>query len=126
MLTEELKTELEKQFDETPDYIIGVSYGFKKTNGQKTNQKSIIYKVSKKKPLGEIPKNEIIPASIKVNGKEYVTDVVEGTKAQFFNCFVSESDPSIQRLQGVPNLLAPMRGGNEIVLMPDGWSGPTL
>jgi hypothetical protein len=126
MLTEELKTELEKQFDETPDYVIGVSYGFKKTNGQKTNQKSIIYKVSKKKPLGEIPKNEIIPASIKVNGKEYVTDVVEGTKAQFFNCFVSESDPSIQRLQGVPNLLAPMRGGNEIVLMPDGWSGPTL
>ncbi len=126
MLTENLKLELEKQFDETPDYVIGVSYGFKKKNGQKTNQKSIIFKVLNKKPVGQIPQNEIIPPSIKVSGSEYITDVVEGTKAEFFNCFASESDPSIQRLRGIPNLLAPMRGGNELVLMPDGWSGPAL
>jgi hypothetical protein len=126
MLTEDLKLELEKQFDETPDYVIGVSYGFKKKNGQKTNQKSIIFKVLNKKPVGQIPQNEIIPPSIKVSGSEYITDVIEGTKAEFFNCFASESDPSIQRLRGIPNLLAPMRGGNELVLLPDGWSGPAL
>jgi len=34
MLTENLKLELEKQFDETPDYVIGVSYGFKKKQRQ--------------------------------------------------------------------------------------------
>lgn len=126
MLTDELKNELEKRFDETPDYVIGVSYGFKKINGQKTNQKSVIFKVTEKKPVSQIPQNEIIPQTLKVGNTEYITDVVEGTKSQFFNCFASESDPSIQRLRGIPNLLAPMRGGNELVLMPDGWSGPAL
>lgn len=126
MLTDELLLELENQFDNTPDYVIGVSYGFKKKNGQKTNQKSIIYKVVKKKPITEIPQNELIPQKLIVNGQEYMTDVVEGTKSKFLNCFASEADPSIQRLRGVPNLLAPMRGGNEIVRMPDGWTGPEL
>lgn len=124
MLTDELLLELENQFDNTPDYVVGVSYGFKKKNGQKTDQKSIIYKVLKKKPSIEIPQNEVIPEKLAINGQEYITDVVEGTKSTFFNCFSSESDPSIQRLRGNPSLLAPMRGGNELVLMPDKWTGP--
>lgn len=74
MNTSDLTTIL---YNITPDYVHSVSYGFKTTNNTQTPNKAIIFGVIKKNPIESIPKNELIPKTLVINGEIYLTDVEE-------------------------------------------------
>jgi hypothetical protein len=54
-----------------------VYYGNKIVDNINTNERAIVFSFEKKKPLNEIPINEIIPLTIDVDGVTIKTDVVE-------------------------------------------------
>jgi hypothetical protein len=117
--------ELLSFYETTADNVCGVGFGFKTVNGAEQATPSIIFHVRQKKPKAEVPAEELLPATLVINGQEYQTDVIEvpedsirymGTCYEYFN----EADPEVARLQGFPEALVPMRGGQEIVMCPEG------
>ena len=64
--------------ESTSEDVVSVGYGFKTVNGKLTNEKSLVYTVSKKKDLNDIPVDERIPSNITHEGEILKTDVVEG------------------------------------------------
>ena len=78
-MTNEKLQELTLSINEsTSDDIVSVGYGFKTVNGKLTNEKSLVYMVSEKKDINEIPVDERIPSEINHEGEILKTDVVEG------------------------------------------------
>ena len=75
MLNAELLNKIQDQFDSTDENVISVGYGKKHKNGKPTGEIGIIYGVKEKKPIGEIPSDKLLPKSLTVDGKTYVTDV---------------------------------------------------
>ena len=51
--------------ENTSNDIVSVSYGFKTVNGKLTNEKSIIFTVKEKKPIENIPQDELLPSSVR-------------------------------------------------------------
>jgi hypothetical protein len=77
-----------KLYNETPDNVHGVGYGFKEKNGQVTNNLSIIFNVIEKKPLSAIAQNEILPSAVTSDeGVVYITDVVETPQMSAHYCY---------------------------------------
>ena len=76
-MSQELKNEIKRLFDVTPEDVNSVSYGFKFKNGEKTDKLSIIFGVNQKKLLSEVKPDEVLPSEININGTIYLTDVVE-------------------------------------------------
>lgn len=115
---------IEQLYNNTSDNINAVMVGFKTINHQTTNQIAIVFNVNKKKPESELSRNEILPASINIDGTEYITDVVEDTsKIQLCTCYTNyRSNAEILRLQGNPLLLTPLKGGQEIIQFPTNWN----
>lgn len=64
-------------YDNTPEYVHGVSYSKKESNGITTDEECIKYYVDKKLPIDQIPESERIPKFLEINGKQIKTDVVE-------------------------------------------------
>jgi hypothetical protein len=64
-------------YDATPENVVAVGYGRKMVDGKITSELSIIFGVTEKKPLSEIPEDEILPSTVLVNGENVNTDVVE-------------------------------------------------
>lgn len=121
-MSQELKDEIKRLFDVTPEDVNSVSYGFKFKNGEKTDKLSIIFGVNQKKPLSEVKSDEVLPSEIVIDGKVYLTDVVEHEMPNLQQCYPDPADANIQRLRGNPSLLKPMRGGQEIIQFPTGWT----
>jgi hypothetical protein len=121
-MSQELKDEIKRLFDVTPEDVNSVSYGFKFKNGEKTDKLSIIFGVNQKKPLSEVKTDEVLPSEININGTIYLTDVVEHEIPNLQQCYPDPADANIQRLRGNPSLLKPMRGGQEIIQFPTGWT----
>lgn len=121
-MSQELKNEIKRLFDVTPEDVNSVSYGFKFKNGEKTDKLSIIFGVNQKKPLSEVKSDEVLPSEIVIDGKIYLTDVVEHEIPNLQQCYPDPADANIQRLRGNPSLLKPMRGGQEIIQFPTGWT----
>lgn len=95
----DLEQKINELFDNTPEYINGVSFGFKKTNGKDTNELSIIFHLDKKKSVKDIPENELIPKTININGKNYTTDVVESSIIKSLACYnISDNNLSLEVL----------------------------
>ena len=82
MITNE---KIEELYESTPDYV-GVGFGFKSTNKKYTKDHAIIFTVEKKRPIEEIPEDELLPKEIEINGVTYKTDVVEIGKVETFSC----------------------------------------
>ena len=57
--------------------VMAVATGYKKVNGKKTKELSVIVYVAKKLPLEKIPYFHAIPASLKIRDMEVTTDIVE-------------------------------------------------
>ena len=74
----------EELHNSTPDYVHGVGMGYKQKDGVFTDELCMVFFVSEKKPLEEIPENERIPKTIKIDGQELNTDVLEIQMAQPF------------------------------------------
>ena len=75
MLNAELLNKIQDQFNSTDENVISVGYGKKHKNGKPTGEIGIIYGVKEKKPIGEILSDKLLPKSLTVDGKTYVTDV---------------------------------------------------
>lgn len=125
-----MREELARIYDITPDNICGMAYGYKTKDGITGSVPSVIFYVTKKLDRRDIPSDEVIPRTVKIGDVDYTTDVVEmppGHVRTLATCFANndQSDPEIARLQGHPQALIPMRGGQEIVMFPSlgGWYG---
>ena len=60
--------------------IHGIGIGHKTVDGYDTDEKSIIFSVIKKKPVEEVPENELIPSMVEIDGELIKTDVVESPR----------------------------------------------
>jgi len=95
----DLREKIQELFQTTPDYIYGVSFGFKTVEGKQTEDLAIIFHINQKLPLESIPENERIPEFITIDGKEYPTDVINDSQPKNFACYnISETNPSLQVL----------------------------
>lgn len=121
-----LKTKIQDLFDSTPDSINSVSYGRKYKSGLETNDLCIVFGVDKKKRIEDLSQEEILPSEIIIDGKKYLTDVVESIMPTLLTCNGYspgvESNSNIQKLRGNPNLLYPFKGGQEIIKFPTDWT----
>jgi hypothetical protein len=121
-LTESLQNKINDLYNDTPENIHGVGLGYKYINNQETETIGIIFKVYKKKSLSELTQDEILPNSIEVNNISYLTDVIEETSIpSALECYSSPDDPEILRLQGNPQWIGHLKGGQEIIPFPQGW-----
>jgi len=66
--------------------ITSISYGYKFVNGVQTNELSIIFGVTKKLPLSELPVNEVIPRTIAIGVNNINTDVLESSMPELLAC----------------------------------------
>ena len=85
MLTEPIKQKIKDLFDSTPDYV-GVGWGNKISDNQHTGERSIVFNVTKKLPLSEIPEEEYLPSTVEIDGVTYKTDVIEVGEITAFAC----------------------------------------
>jgi hypothetical protein len=99
----------------------GISIGKKETNGKKTSEVAVCFYVDEKKKISEIPQDEVVPNSVIIDGKTYNTDVKVKPTIDALICY-NPSSSEITRLQGTPNLLTPIMGGQEISEFPTNWS----
>ena len=76
---------IEELYESTPDYV-GVGFGFKSTNKKYTGEHTVIFTVEKKRPIEEIPEDELLPKEIEIDGVTYKTDVVEIGKVELLSC----------------------------------------
>jgi hypothetical protein len=76
---------IEELYESTPDYV-GVGFGFKLINKEYTEEHVIIFTVDKKRPIEEIPEDELLPKEIEIDGVVYKTDVVEIGKVETLSC----------------------------------------
>lgn len=123
ILSEDLKKRITELYNNTPEDIHSVSFGFKYINNVRTNIISIIFYVDKKIPQNQLPTDLVLPSSITVNGIEYSTDVQEQPRAVPCTCYnyvgdLQDLPPDISRLrifeQSDPSPIIPMRGGTEV------------
>jgi hypothetical protein len=85
MLTEPINKKIEELYKSTPDYV-GVGFGFKFINRERTEENVIVFSVEKKRPIEEIPEDELLPKEIEIDGVTYKTDVVEVGKIELMTC----------------------------------------
>jgi hypothetical protein len=76
---------IEELYESTPDYV-GVGFGIKSTNKERTGEHAVVFTVEKKRPIEEIPEDELLPKEIEIEGVVYKTDVVEIGKIETFSC----------------------------------------
>jgi len=117
----EIKPKITELFENSIN-VISVGYGYKTKNGQKTNQKSIIYRVEKKKPISDLSEEEKIPSEVEIGGEIFVTDVVESYRFKSHACDTQTEQQCISRVTPysnmwndtlIPNRLSqrPLKGG---------------
>lgn len=118
------QTVIENLYTNSANNVNHIMLGYKHINNQPTNIISIIYGVNKKRPLNELSPSEIIPPSLNIDGITYPTDVKEYvSNIKMLTCYTNyNTDPEILRLQGNPSLLAPLKGGQEIIQFPTEWA----
>jgi hypothetical protein len=76
---------IEELYESTPNYV-GVGFGFRLKNREYTEEHAIIFTVDKKRPIEEIPEDELLPKEIEIDGVIYKTDVVEIGKIELMSC----------------------------------------
>jgi hypothetical protein len=76
---------IEELYESTPDYV-GVGFGIKSINKERTGEHAIVFTVEKKRPIEEIPEDELLPKEIEIDGFTYKTDVVEIGKVELMSC----------------------------------------
>jgi hypothetical protein len=85
MITDNINKKIEELYESTPDYV-GVGFGFKLINKEYTEEHAVIFTVEKKRPIEEIPEDELLPDEIEIDGVTYKTDVVEIGKVETLAC----------------------------------------
>jgi hypothetical protein len=128
-----INEEINKLYIESDSNIKSVMLGYKYVGGIKTEDICIVFNVEQKRPISEIKPEDVIPSSIEIDGKKYPTDVVEDkSNVEALTCYdllgiVSPEgdfwyEPEILKLRGIPSLLVPIKGGQEIIKFPTNWT----
>lgn len=112
-LNEDINKQIEDIFNNTDDNIHSVGLGYKYVNNIKTEEISLVFGVSEKKQLNDIPKDSIIPKQIKLGDNIINTDVIQQEKFKLVACY-SDGDYEIQKLRTLQLPLSAFRGGQEI------------
>lgn len=131
--TQEIKDKLHELSLNMPSDCVSIEYGYKEVNGSLTDEKSIIFMFRKKKPLSEIPPDEVIPSHIELNNEIIRTDVKEGENYFTANVacpssFYSWSSDTSLNPTGVTTppqqyYVRPLKGGLEIHNQSEFFSG---
>lgn len=113
--------------DQNPQFdLTAASFSKKIVNGQFTEEPSLTLQVRKKKPLQEVPADQIIPTGVYIDGFGWIkTDVTQGIVSNLAcsDCDISafssltNVDPSIQKHR---EALRPLAGGVSISTVPSG------
>jgi len=93
--------------------LVGVGWGPKTVGGQETDEYSLIFRVTEKKPLYELLPSDVIPTSIKINEVDYVTDVQQCPLDETFisDCHsISDTTPPVSTSR---QRTRPLMGGTE-------------
>ena len=110
-------------FETTNDEVHCVFYGVRYKDWKPDhNEWGIVFNVKKKKTKKELAPGELLPDKINIKGQVFKTDVIECPQLSQHYCQYAPDDPNIQWLQGTPNFLKPMKGGQEIVQFPTRWT----
>lgn len=80
-LTQEIKDKIREQVLQNP-HVTSVGYGYKVSGGVNTGEPAIVFGVEAKRPLSEIPEEELLPSSVDINGAVVKTDVKEVGKVE--------------------------------------------
>jgi len=116
-----LQETIQKLYEDTPENVHSISYGYKIVDGQTTNQLSIIFSVDKKIAASEVDPSELLPSSIIVDGENISTDVISTTRSEALsNCFAAVDSSSISHRQ---NYSSELRGGISTGLSNSGGAG---
>ena len=122
-ITVNLRNKIEELYKASNKNIKSVGIGHKETSGNPTGEHAIVFRVQKKKPPDQLSEEEKIPSTINVDGEAIITDVIEDPgKLRTLECFTTRNNPNILKLQGDPQLITPVKGGQEIVQYPTGFS----
>lgn len=108
-----LQETIKDWYENTNDNIVGVGYSYKLTNGQQTDNLCISFSVNNKKDISELSPSEILPKTININGKEYLTDVKQQQLQFFANACYSWEPPDADILKH-RTLVKPLKGGISI------------
>jgi len=122
-LNDSIRRIIDGLYMSTPDSVHTVCLGRKFVGGQDTGRIAIVFGVDAKLPRDQIPRGELIPASLTIDGQTVETDVQERLRVEMVSCYAAGS-PEIARLQPSASgaaMLLPMRGGQEIIQFPTGW-----
>lgn len=99
-------------YENTPDYVNCVSYGYKEVDGKLTNDLCIIFNVDKKKPLSDVNQSEVLPKEIEFSGFTFKTDVVESMTKFLAMEYCPNSFYTWQTIDPPNrNIYRPLRGG---------------
>ena len=110
-------------FETTNDEVHCVCYGVRYKDWKPNhNEWGIVFNVLKKKTKKELAPGELLPDKINIKGQVFKTDVIECPQLSQNYCQYAPDDPNLQWLQGTPNFLKPMKGGQEIVQFPTRWT----
>lgn len=99
-------------YENTPDYVNCVSFGYKEVGGKLTDELCIIFNVDKKKPENQIAESEILPKIVEMSGYTFKTDVIESV-TKFLAIEYCPSSFYTWQSTDPPNrnLYRPLRGG---------------
>jgi len=131
-ITENLKKEIQRLYDNTAEDIHEVSFGYKYKNGIKTDQIGVVFGVDKKININDLSSDKVLPLTITVDGNTLITDVIEKPRFSLVTCYANESatpitsyqstNINVTRLQAFSsNLLLPLQGGQQIIQYPTSW-----
>lgn len=116
MMDQDKISELTKHYHSiTPEDVVGVCIGKKIVNGEMTDEDAVVFTVKKKKPLDEIPEDEILPSEIEFEGIKFNTDVEEA-ELVFLGLEACPSDFYTWRTTppGNRNKIRPISGGTSV------------
>lgn len=82
----EIQKVIEDYAEIAPKDAVSIGYGYKEKNGVRTGELAVVVTLLKKKPIEEVPENELVPKYFEVKNEIIKTDVVEGTEAYFLQC----------------------------------------
>jgi hypothetical protein len=111
-----IENKIKELYDNTPEYV-SVAFGKKKINNIFTDENCFVFMVEEKKPLKDIPENEILPTSIEVDSVSYKTDVWNIGKINIIPCNQNVLDNCYDWKKNQPlnqRKIRPLKGGISI------------
>ena len=90
-----------------------VSFSTKMIGTTITDQPCVTFQVKEKLPIDQVSEEDMIPASIVIDGKEYLTDVVSVVSTKLLSCF-NNCDSFLTTPPGNRNKVRPLKGGVSI------------